>query len=123
MKIEKYLVIDPDGSVRWEEIPREKMLERLHEIIDCDCVENVHTILPWLNLIVDESGRIKNPPKPHNETASLFYLGYILGSDDIVGTVVLAGIDLVDGESDWVPLQPYHVDKLREMGFEVPDDD
>lgn len=113
MTKEKYMVIDPSGEIRWIEIDRLNLLEEFYEAIDCDCLENVRTIIPDVCLIVDESGRIKDPPKPHNDLASQLYLGWILGHDDIVGPAIVAAIHLVDGESDWVPLNDIELFKVQ----------
>lgn len=112
MAKEKYWVLDPDGSACQIEIERINMLDEFYAAIDCDCLENVRTIIPDVCLIVDESGRIKYPAKQHNARASLLYLGYLVGRDDIVGSAILAAIHLVDGESDWVPLSPSELAKV-----------
>lgn len=114
MAKEKYMVIDPDGSRRWIEIEREHMLDEFYKAIDCSCLENVRTVIPGVCLIVDESGRIEDPPKPHNVAASWLYAGWYLGRDDIVGSAIVCTIDLVDGESDWVPLCPAQLAKVEE---------
>lgn len=120
---EQYLVIEPSGEVRWEEIRREALLDRLHEIIDCDCVEQVRTIIPDLVLIVDESGRVKTPPKEHNELCSWLYMGWIVGVDDIVGTAVLATLKPVGPyhELDWFTITDRQKAFLLSLGFEIPD--
>ena len=115
MAKEKYWVLDPDGSARQIEIDRINMLDEFYAAIDCDCVECVSTIIPDVCLIVDESGRIMYPAKPHNERASLLYLGYFTGQDDIVGSAILAAIHQVDGESDWVPLSPRELARVTAL--------
>lgn len=115
MAKEKYWVLDPDGSVRQIEIDRLHMLEEFYAAIDCDCLENVRTIIPDVCLIVDESGRITYPAKQHNERASRLYFGYLIGRDDIVGSAILAAIHLVDGESDWVPLSPFELARVTDL--------
>ena len=98
------MVIDPDGSTRWIEIERCNMLQEFHKAIGTDMLENVRTIFDHICLIVDELGKIRKPPKPHNDVASDFYRGWIMYDDDIVGSAIVAAIHLVDGEPDWVPL-------------------
>ncbi len=109
---EKYWVIDPDGSARQIEIERENMLDEFYAAIDCDCLENVRTFIPDVCLIVDECGKLRHPPKQHNERASMLYAGWLFGADDIVGSAILAAIHLVDGESDWVPLSASELVKV-----------
>ena len=119
---EKYLVIHPDGKLTWEEIPREQMLDRLHEIIGCSTVEQVRTMIRGIVLIVDESGRIKDPPQNHNALASCLYYGWIAGMDDIVGPAVLAALRPVGPyhELDWFPLNEPELNTLRNLGFQIP---
>lgn len=99
---ERYLVLDPDGSFRWIETTRDKLAASFRAAIGCDWLENVR--LPYgFCCVVDECGKIKEPQQPINSLASRFYPGTMYG-DPLVGPVVFCRIDLVDGESDWVPL-------------------
>jgi len=78
--LEKYLVIYPSGVLAWEEIDRSPKYDdlyqgspaldfrRLYQIIDCSCVEKVHTFLPGIVIVVDESG---------NEAVDEFFSGNI----------------------------------------------
>lgn len=108
----KYLVVYPDGDLHWEEIPDPAhehdyvRLDRMHEIIGCNCVEQVRTVYPDICLVIDESGKIKDPPQEHNELASRLYYGYQIGVDDILGPAILCGLAPVGPyhELDWVPL-------------------
>lgn len=103
---EKYHVLWPDSRITLEEIPRDQMLDRMYEIIGCDCVEQVRTWLNGVCLIVDESGRIKDPPQQHNNPASFLYFGWIFGNDDIVGPAILVSLQRTGplDELDWFPL-------------------
>ena len=120
--MEKYMVIEPDGSVHWIEIERENMLDEFHKAIGCDTLENVRTMALGINLIVDESGKLKTSPQPFNHLASTLHLGYMLGRDFIAGPAIVAGIGLVDGESDWVPLSEQELDMLSQLGVYVDED-
>lgn len=104
MSKEKYMVIYPDGHTEWMETEHKNLLKTCYKVIGCDFVENVRTIIPDVCLIVDEFGKVKHPPQLHNDLASSFYRGWLFGDDNIVGPAVVAAIHLVDGESDWVPL-------------------
>lgn len=120
--MEKFLVISPSGELYWEEIKRIEMLDRLYEIIDCDSVECVTTVLDGISLIIDECGRIKDPPQEHNELASNMYLGWIMGRDDILGPAVLVSIGMVNGEPDWVPLNEEQFARLSlYLGVAIPE--
>lgn len=109
--MEEYMIIEPNGAIRWIQTERENMLDTFHAAIGCDCLENVRTIVRDVCLIVDESGKVKANPQPHNERASRLYWGYLAGKDDIVGPAIVAAIHLVDGDPDWVPLNL--VERLR----------
>lgn len=113
MSKEKYMVIHPDGRVEWMETEHEKLLDACYKVIGCNYVETVCTIYPDICLIVDELGKIKHPPQPHNHLASTFYAGWCFGDDDIVGPAVVAAIHLVDGESDWVPLNDFELEVVQ----------
>lgn len=102
LALEKYLVLYPDGDMRWIHCQREDMCKCFRESIGCDTLENV--TLPYgFCCVVDESGKMKDPPQPFNELASRFYPGTPYG-DPLVGPVVFCRIGLIDGEHDWVPL-------------------
>lgn len=115
--MEKYMLIMPSGEIRWKLVEPAERMKRFYEIIGTDCVENVYTILPDICIIVDEYGKLKNPPQQYNVWASLLYAGFLLGRDYIAGPAIVAAIHLVDGESDWVPLNQEEEEKLRSMGL------
>lgn len=128
---EKYLCLYPSGEVKWVEVERVPYhdldftglsLDKLHQIIGCDCIEHVRTILPGIVMIIDESGRIKNPPQLHNELASWLYYGYIHGGWDIVGPAVICA-ERPDGDTcelNLFPLTPHELRLLtRYLGVEV----
>lgn len=114
---ETHLMIYPSGELRWvdiELVPYRYFdgigLKRdcLHKLISCDCLEQVRTVLPNIVLIIDESGKLKNPPQSHNELASRLYYGYQIGMDDIVGPAVVCSLKRVPpyGEYEWSELSP-----------------
>lgn len=116
--LEKYMVIYPDCHIEWMECEHDQLVKSCYKVIGCSCVENVRTIIPDVCLIVDESGKLKNPAQPHNDLASTFYAGWIFGDDDIVGPAVVAAIHQVDGESDWVPLNDFELNEvMRRIKF------
>lgn len=119
MSKEKYLRLDPIGEVSWVTIDREHLLEDLRDAIGCEWLEGVY--LPYgVCVIVDEVGKIKDPPQPINWLASRLYPGTAFG-DPLVGPVVFARIDVVDGESDWCPLLPAQISLLQHsLGIEIP---
>lgn len=118
---EKYLRLDPSGSMRWISLDRVPCccddhetvisLDQLHDTIGCEMIEIVRSVFPGIVLIVDESGRIKRPPQQHNELASLMYAGYLQGLDDIVGPAVVCA----EVGPDLVPLSQSQLDLLCEF--------
>lgn len=120
----KYLVIEPSGGLRWEEFDSAHWFPRLYEVIGCVCVEQVHTVFPGICILIDESGRIKDPPQQHNELASRLYAGWLWGSDDIVGSAVVVALRPVGPlmELDWGPLDPPELARLSlYLGVPFPD--
>lgn len=120
--MEKYLLISPNGDISWINADRADLCSSFRQAIGCDWVENVRTVLPNICLVVDECGKIKPEPQPHNPVASKLYYGYLIGADDIAGPAVVCAIHLVDGEPNWVPLNQREVAMLSlYLGVELPE--
>ena len=130
---DKYLRIDPSGEISWVEIDRvpyswcdaEGMdLQQIYKHIGCSCMEQVRTVLPGIVLLVDESGRIKDPPQRHNEIASRLYYGWLIGKDDIVGPALVCSLRPTEpyGELDLFPLDHVELAKLSLcLGVALPE--
>lgn len=99
---EKYLVIYPSGKLAWAKLERKPRYDGVYngeealdtadikKIIGCEWLEQVYTNVPGVVMMIDETGKIQQDPKPHNELASRLYGGYVpIPIDDIVGTAVL----------------------------------
>ena len=115
--IEKYVIIPADinRSVFFVSFERNSdcaFNDTVHREIDCDCYEHVriHANLSC-SFLVDECGKLKDPAKPVNYRASVFYPGAAFG-DPLVGDVFVCDIGLVDGESDFVPLSDEKEERL-----------
>ena len=115
--MEKYLVIEPCGEMRWIQTERKQLMQTFYAAIGCDCFETVRTMVPDVILIVDESGKVKTPPQEHNERASQLYRGYMISGDDIAGPAILASIGPVNGEMDIVPLNDLAFRRLTALGI------
>lgn len=95
----KHLVIYPSGDLKWIELDMKRRyddiycgywaydLDQIYRIIGCDCVEQVSSTIPDVVFLVDESGKIKNPPQHYNRLASKLYGGTRFG-DPIVGPAI-----------------------------------
>ena len=114
--MERYMVLEPTGEIRWIQTEHEDLLDTLHREIGCDCVECVRTVVPDIALIVDESGKVKEPPQLHNRRASELYAGWTHGID-IAGPAVLVAIHWVGGEREWVPLNELELRRLKALGI------
>lgn len=125
--MEKYpIILDDDNhnQVRICVVPESAgALDRLHswyDALECYCLQHVQTIIPDLYLLIDDNGKIIDPPKPMNTMASLLYPGYLYG-DCIVGHAILAGVGLRDGEPDIVPPSDSLLRTLsRVTGWRIP---
>ena len=130
---EKYLRIDPSGEITWIQLDRVLHkyfdgdgpdLDQIHAAIGCSCMEQVRTVIPGIVLLIDESGKIKDPPQHHNEIASRLYYGFLVGKDDIVGPAIVAAMRPTEpyGEMDLFPLNDVELAKLSLcLGVELPD--
>ena len=132
--LEKYLCIEPSGELRWIELERKPRFspvydgqeaisfKDLYPILDCSCCEQVRTCLRDIVILVDESGRIKTPPKPHNELASRLYLGWHFAGNDIVGTAVVFALRPTPpyGEWDLFPLTDVQELQLAQLIGKLP---
>ena len=92
----KHLLIHPSGKMEWVELHRMRQfddiycgdyaydLREIYRALGVDFFEQVSLVLPGIVILIDEIGKLRNPPQPHNELASRLYGGYQFG-DDIVG--------------------------------------
>ena len=110
------MVLEPNGEIRWIQTEHEDLLDTLYREIGCDCVESVQTVVPDIALIVDESGKVKEPPQQHNRRASRLYAGWTYGID-IAGPAVLVAIHWVHGKREWTPLNKRELRRLKARGI------
>ena len=132
---EKYLRIDPSGKISWIQIDRVPYSfdpdilgpssDQIYAAIGCSCFEQVRTVIPGIVILVDESGRIKDPPQRHNEIASRLYAGWLLGLDDIVGPALVCAMRPTEpyGEMDLFPLNAAELARLTLcLGVQLPEE-
>lgn len=112
--MEKFLYIPVEGPMEIHEIPIDEVpqvfFDRVRELVGCKWLEFVHC--GEYILLVDELGKIIDPPKPVNPRASLLYPGTDFG-DPIVGNCLIGAHGFRDGESDIVGLSPAQIQILR----------
>ena len=99
-KMELYLKIYPDGTLSWIPLFRKPRFDfgyngaevldvsDLYPVIGCSCVELVHTRIGRVVILVDESGKVKDPSLKVNPLASKLYAGAPYG-DMIHGPAVV----------------------------------
>ncbi len=96
----KYILIKIDGTVQLVDVPKVReasygeINSRFKALIDCEWLEFVY-LNNRLVLIVDELGKLYNPPKEINIKASALYNGTMFG-DPIVGDALLAAFDGIE---------------------------
>lgn len=133
-KMELYLKIDPDGTLSWIPLCRKPRfncvyhgeaaldITDLYPVIGCSCVEQVYTRIRGVVIMVDDSGRIKNPPQPVNRLASKLYAGAPYG-DMIHGPAVVFALRPTPpiGEHDLFPLTKSELSLLSVcLGVPIP---
>ena len=134
-KMELYLKIDPDGTLSWIPLCRKPRficvyhgeealdINDLYPVIGCSCVEYVYTRIRGIVILVDESGKIKNPPQRVNPLASMLYAGAPYG-DMIHGPAVVFAMRPAppSGEYDLFPLSKSELSLLSVcLGVSIPD--
>lgn len=101
-----FLLLKANGELSRVDLPigesSEAFNSRVKELIGCEYYELV-SIKGGFYFLVDELGKVVDPPKPINPKASLFYPGSLHG-DPIVGDVLIGKHGYVDGEPDAVGL-------------------
>lgn len=95
----KHLLIHPSGKMEWIELHRVRRyddiyfgdyaydLNEIYRAIDAKFFELVSLRIPGIVILIDEVGKVIDPPKAHNEFVSRLYGGYEFG-DDIVGSAL-----------------------------------
>lgn len=99
MLTDKHLLIHPSGDMEWVELHRVRRYDDIYcgdyaydlgeicRAINADFFEHVSLRIPGIAILIDEVGKVFDPPKAHNELASRLYGGYEFG-DDIVGSAL-----------------------------------
>ena len=97
--IDKYLLLHPSGEMEWVELHRVRRyddiycgdyaydLNEIYRVLNAGSFEQVSLRIPGIVILIDEVGKVIDPPKAHNELASRLYGGYEFG-DDIVGSAL-----------------------------------
>ena len=109
----KYLFVPVVGPVREVELPDDTngFLNEAEKQLDCSCVEFVYIPGGHYVMIIDESGKICNPPKRINIRASPLSGGW--PSDCIAGDVIIGKRGFVNGSPDIVGLTDKEINDLK----------
>ena len=82
------------------EVDEKHLLEEFRRHLDCENIETV-AITSRFGLIVDDEGKIKDPPKPFNAKATSLLGDF--SSDWIAGDAIFFAYGYRNGEPDIVP--------------------
>ena len=110
--MEKFLFIPVDGPMQVVEADASNRVSffcQVEEMLECDWLEFVHCGEYFL--IVDEVGKICEPPKVVNKRASCLYPGSDFG-DMIHGVAIIGKQGFYAGEPDIVGLGPKDMNML-----------
>ena len=101
----KCILIHTDLKYEVVELPDDDTFnDEVYKLLDCSCWEGVPGMFGTY-LMVDECGKLKNPPKKENLLANSLYPGFLFSNDVLVGNVLVSKIGTnEDGESDLVSL-------------------
>ncbi len=110
----KYLFIPVFGEIKVLELDEPVNFNEVYELIGCDCIETVRIICSDIIMMVDESGKIKNPSKSFNPRASIFYDGYRYG-DYIAGDVLIGKEIFTVNGPDIGGIPPMFIDYLLKL--------
>lgn len=114
-----FLKIQVNGCMECLNIDRDKFSDSIHRLIDCDIWEGVPVHVPGIGsfyMMLDENGKIKNPPKKVNALATLLYNNSL---DYIVGDVIIGELKYVPSDEPDIPEEldvcPIDADKLSHL--------
>ena len=110
----KCILIKTNFEYEVVELPEDDTFNsEVYKLLDCECWEGVPGCFGTY-LILDESGKIKNPPKDANPLASLLYASLPLFNGDILaGDVLVSTIGYnSEGESDIVSLSDSQLNRV-----------
>ncbi len=102
--MDRFLVIQPSGSLDWCHAESGKYGDVFRKVIVCSCLEYVRTVIPGICIVVDESGKIKTPMQRVNRRASVLYAGSAYGNF-IHGPADVVALRDFGGELVWGALE------------------
>lgn len=100
MDTEKYLLIPAFGKPFFIRVDAHHLLEEFKTLLDCEHLKTVR-ISSKYGLIVDEEGKVKDPPKRYNAFATDLFGEF--WNDHIVGDAILFEYGMRNGEPDITP--------------------
>lgn len=90
----KFLFVPVYGEIKILDLPGTNKLDCFYELIGCDSIEIVHVVGGHYLMVIDEEGKVCNPPKPSNIRVSLAYGGFPI--EYIAGDVLVGKFNGVD---------------------------
>ena len=95
------------GPIKVVDVSENALLDKAYELLDCYCVENVYICGNRYIMLVDESGKLCDPPKRINLRVSPLYGGY--PDDLIVGSALIGKFGFTENGPDLVGLNEYDI--------------
>lgn len=89
----KFVLIKTTGEIGIVDIDYDNFLDECYKLLDCTCIE-IARCEDNYRFIIDESGKIKDPPKELNVKASMIYPA--VPFDCLVGDVLVGKLDSND---------------------------
>lgn len=90
----KFLFIPVQGEIKILDLPGTNNLDNFYSLIGCDSIEIVNVVGGRYLMVIDEEGKVHNPPKSNNFRASCGYGGFPF--DFIAGDVLIGKFNGVD---------------------------
>lgn len=90
----KFLFIPVTGEVKILNLTGTSLLDDFYQLIGCDSIEIVQVVGGKYLMVIDDEGKVCNPPKDMNIRASCGYPGFPI--DHIVGDVLIGKFNGVD---------------------------
>ena len=116
----RFVLVTVSGAAEVVTLDYDKFLDEAYKLLDCSCIEMVRAEGGY-HFVLDESGKIKTPPKKVNTLACRAYPA--LPNDYLAGDVLIGRIDYSFEGGEFVFLTEQDIEKIQFMlqrKIEVP---